>query len=69
MPTAAPTVAPGGAPQNFAPTLADPVPGLGIGGIAALGGALAAAAAKLLKDQDRDAKSDQPDSDGEGGTK
>ena len=42
------------------------VPGLGLAGIAVLGGALAAAGAKLLKD--RDATSEKPDPEGDGGT-
>jgi hypothetical protein len=44
-PTAAPTVSPTGTPEPEA------VPGLGIAGIAVLGGALAVAGAKLLKDR------------------
>jgi hypothetical protein len=45
-----------------------PAPALGLGGIAVLGGALAAAAAKVLKDQVADAKVGKPDPDPEGGT-
>lgn len=61
-PTGAPTLAP-----TLAPTMASvAVPGIGLAGIAVLGGALAAAGAKLLKD--RDATSEKPDPEGDGGT-
>ena len=76
-PTLAPTLAPtpsppSPSPPTGAPTLAPAptrgsvaVPGLGLAGIAVLGGALAAAGAKLLKD--RDATSEKPDPEGDGG--
>lgn len=61
-PTGAPTLTP-----TLAPTMASvAVPGIGLAGIAVLGGALAAAGAKLLKD--RDATSEKPDPEGDGGT-
>ena len=49
---------------NLAHPVADSV--CALAGIAVLGGALAAAGAKLLKD--RDATSEKPDPEGDGGT-
>jgi hypothetical protein len=49
--------------------LLSPAPGLGLAGIAVLGGALAAVAAKVLKDQDADAKIAKPDPGRDGGAK
>jgi len=61
QPTAAPTVSPTATPKP------QPVPGLGIAGIAVLGGALAVAGAKLLKVRADASDADAPEDDSKAG--
>jgi len=68
-PTAAPTVSPTAAPTKAPIAAPEPqaVPGLGIAGIAVLGGALAVAGAKLLKDRADASDADAPEDDSKAG--